>query len=73
MRGGGAERTLINLLSKTDYSKYSIDLIIISNNGVLMQEIPKEVNIISLLNNDFLARALAYLQKNTAFFLYLSG
>lgn len=71
MRGGGAERTLINLLSKTDYSKYLIDLIIISNNGVLMQEIPKEVNIISLLNNDFLARALAYLQKKYGFFFVL--
>lgn len=71
MRGGGAERTLINLLNKIDYSKYSIDLLVISNNGVLMREIPNEVHLITLLNSDFLARIFAYLQKRFGLFLVL--
>jgi glycosyltransferase involved in cell wall biosynthesis len=71
MNGGGAERTLLNLLNKINFLNYSIDLVVISNNGVLMKEIPKEVHLITLLNNDFLARLLAYLQKRIGLFFVL--
>jgi glycosyltransferase involved in cell wall biosynthesis len=68
MKGGGAERTLINLLTKIDYTKYEIDLLVVSNNGIYINEIPKEVRLITLLNNDLFARILAYLQKKYGLF-----
>lgn len=65
--GGGAERTLINLLQKIDYSIYDIDLAVVSCNGIYINQIPKEVNVIGLFQNDFLVRVLAYLQKKMGF------
>lgn len=72
--GGGAERTLINLLHKIDYKKYNIDLLVVSNNGEYLTQIPTQVNKISLFYNDFLVRILAHLQKKigfTYFFKYI--
>lgn len=65
--GGGAERTLINLLNKIDYKNYNVDLLVVCNKGEYITQIPKEVNKISLFNNDFFVRILAYLQKKTGF------
>ncbi len=41
--GGGAERALINLLKKMDYSKYIIDVCLGVNKGEYRKEIPQEV------------------------------
>ncbi len=63
LTGGGAERTLVNLLSKLDYDLVEIDLVVVERFGVYLDQIPKEVNLISLFDNKLVVRILAYLQK----------
>ena len=46
--GGGAERVLIDLLSNLDYSRYEVDLCLMVNGGILLPEVPEQVNIIPL-------------------------
>ena len=65
--GGGAERTLINLLQKIDYSIYDIDLAVVSFNGIYKNQIPFNVKIIALFHNDYFVRILSYLQKKNGF------
>lgn len=48
--GGGAERVLLDILRNIDYSKYDVDLAVICRGGILMDEVPKQVNIIELWN-----------------------
>ena len=45
LRGGGAERALVNLLKEIDYNKYDIDLLLNIKFGELVSEVPKEVNL----------------------------
>lgn len=42
--GGGAEKMLINLLNDFDYEKYSVDLCVIYREGVLLNDVPPQVN-----------------------------
>jgi glycosyltransferase involved in cell wall biosynthesis len=67
LTGGGAERTLINLLQKLDYSKFDVDLVVVLKEGVYLQSVPKEVNCIYLFHNMMLVRTLGLLQKKTGF------
>ena len=46
--GGGAERVLIDILHNIDYSLYDVDLAVICRKGILMDEVPPQVNIIEL-------------------------
>lgn len=46
--GGGAERVLIDILNHFDYDKYEVDLALICKKGVLLNQIPAEVNVIGL-------------------------
>lgn len=46
LRIGGAEKSLITLLSLLDYEKYEVDLQLFSYDGAFMQWIPQEVNIL---------------------------
>lgn len=48
--GGGAERVLIDILRNIDYSRYEVDLALICRGGILMDEVPPEVNVIELWN-----------------------
>lgn len=48
---GGAERSLVTLLSVFDYSKYDVDLFLFHHNGELLHKIPKEVNILPASRN----------------------
>ena len=43
---GGAERSLVNLLSEIDYSKYEVDLLLIKKEGNLIRQLPKEVHLL---------------------------
>lgn len=43
---GGAEKSLVNLLSEMDYDKFEVDLLIFKPKGLFMNQIPKEVNIL---------------------------
>ncbi len=46
MTVGGIERALINILKNIDYKKYEVTLILQEKNGLFLDEIPKEVNVI---------------------------
>jgi len=63
LRGGGAERTLINLLHKVDYDRYDIDLIVVSKFGRYLNEVPEEVNVSYLFDNNFWVRILGFLYR----------
>ena len=43
---GGAEKSLVTLLSCLDYSKYDVDLFLFRKTGVLLSFVPDEVNIL---------------------------
>lgn len=47
LNGGGAERVLLDVLGNFDYTKNKVDLLQINVGGVLSEEIPKEVNLLS--------------------------
>ena len=44
---GGAERSLIGLLSALDYTKYAVDLFVYQHHGEFMSLIPKQVNLLA--------------------------
>lgn len=67
LAGGGAERTLINLLHKLDYTLFEVDLVLVLKDGVYLKDVPDEVNSIYLFQNKLLVRILAWLQKKTGF------
>lgn len=43
---GGVEKSLADLLSHLDYSKYNVDLLLLEDKGDYLAQIPKQVNII---------------------------
>lgn len=43
---GGAERSLVNLLSEIDYSQYEVDLLLIKKEGDLIRQLPQEVHLL---------------------------
>lgn len=45
---GGGEKSLINLLLQFDFNKYNVDLFLLNHNGLFMDFIPKEVNVINI-------------------------
>ncbi|WP_195986769.1 glycosyltransferase [Clostridium sp. D53t1_180928_C8] len=45
---GGGEKSLINLLSQIDFDKYNVDLFLLKQDGLFMNFIPKEVNILTM-------------------------
>lgn len=47
MELGGAERALLGLLESFDYSNYTVDLFLMRQEGELLKYIPKEVNLLS--------------------------
>ena len=52
--GGGAERTLINILKNINYSLYEIHLVIVENKGIYIKDVPKNIKLISLFSNSFI-------------------
>lgn len=46
LRSGGAEKSLITLLSLMDYEKYDIDLLCFRRDGLFYDKIPQQVNVI---------------------------
>ena len=46
MRSGGAEKSLLTVLTLLDYEKYDVDLICFRHDGLFFDKIPKKVNII---------------------------
>ena len=44
--GGGAEKSLVNLLNILDYSKVNVDLLLFRKEGLFLNQVPAEVNIL---------------------------
>ena len=50
LKSGGAEKVLVGILKNLNYNKYSIDLLLINKIGQHIDNIPKEVNVLSLID-----------------------
>lgn len=46
LRDGGAERSLVNLLTELPEDKYEIDLLLLKNQGTFLSQVPAYVNIL---------------------------
>ena len=51
LRIGGAEKSLVNLLTELDYTKYDVDALLLTPVGELISLLPKEVNILPIQDN----------------------
>lgn len=47
LSAGGGEKSLVNLLTQIDYDLYDVDLFLLNHDGIFMEYLPKEVNILS--------------------------
>lgn len=47
---GGAEKSLVNLLNIIDYTHYNVDLLLLKQEGLFLNQIPKEVNILPVVD-----------------------
>lgn len=65
LAGGGAEKSLITLLSLIDYSRYDVDLFLFRREGLFLPNVPGEVNIIDGGEgySSFDGEASAYIKK----------
>lgn len=45
---GGTEKVLINMLENIDYERVNVDLLLLDDNGILMKDLPSEINILKL-------------------------
>lgn len=46
--GGGAEKSLVNLLNLLDYSRYEVDLLLFRQEGLFLSQVPNEVRILPI-------------------------
>ncbi|MDY5933722.1 MAG: hypothetical protein SPJ31_00310, partial [Oscillospiraceae bacterium] len=46
MRGGGAEKSLLTVLTLFDYEKYDVDLLCFRHDGLFFEKIPDQVNVL---------------------------
>jgi glycosyltransferase involved in cell wall biosynthesis len=53
---GGAERVLVNLLNRFDYQRFEVDLCVVEKRGIYFGEIPSQVKVITLFNNQFVCK-----------------
>jgi glycosyltransferase involved in cell wall biosynthesis len=74
LENGGGERSLINLLQLIDYEKYDVDLILFKERGLFLNQVPKEVHMVSgdleelhFLYNDSLKNAIDLRRMHLSF------
>ena len=66
---GGAEKSLLTLLSKLDYDRFDVSLFLFRHNGELMQFLPPQVNLLpedahyAVFAKNWKAAPLAYLRR----------
>jgi len=73
MHIGGAERSLIGLLSAIDYSKYEVDLLLYRHEGEFLPFLPKEVRLLPYMPQyDTLDRPILALLKSRRFLFGLT-
>lgn len=58
--GGGAERVLLEFLKNLDREKYEIDLCLMVNKGILLPEVPEDIQIIPLWESYSAEYKIAY-------------
>ena len=46
LNSGGAEKSLISLLSLFDYDKYDVDLLLFRREGLFLEKVPNEVRLV---------------------------
>ncbi len=69
LRSGGAEKSLLTLLTLVDYQKYEVDLLCFRRDGLFYDKIPAEVNVIKgtedyeMFDGDAKAALLYFLKK----------
>ncbi len=63
LRGGGAERTLINLLQKINYDQYEVDLVVVLKEGPYIGKVPEQVNVQYLYKSKAVASFLGYFHR----------
>ncbi len=69
LRSGGAEKSLISLLSLMNYEKYDVDLLCFRRDGLFYDKIPQEVNVIKgtedyeMFDGDAKAATIYFLKK----------
>lgn len=65
LRGGGAEKALVDLLQRFDYTRYNVSLCVAHLGGVYQNDIPEEVNIIPLYkeNHSLCRKAFRYYKR----------
>ena len=61
LRGGGAEKVLINVLRNFNFEKYDVDLLLIEKTGVHLKNVPREVSIINLISENRYGNRPGYL------------
>lgn len=49
LHSGGIEKSLVTVLSLFDYEKYDVDLQLFANEGLFLQRVPKQVNLLEPL------------------------
>lgn len=76
LKGGGAEKVLIDILNHIDYDRYNLTLLLIFNAGIYKDQIPKEVKVLTMFSEKlslvhyFCAKFSLYKCRNT-YFKYL--
>lgn len=69
MRSGGAEKSLLTVLTLFDYDKYDVDLLCFRHDGLFFEKIPNSVNIIGgnesyeMFDGDAVAAVKYFLKK----------
>ena len=63
MRGGGAERVLLNLFNLMDLDKYDVELIVIEDKGILWNDIPIKVKKKLLFPNKYISKLATLLYR----------
>lgn len=69
LRGGGAEKVLLDLLRRFDYTHYHVTLLVAYPEGTYRNDIPKEVELIKLYNKNhtFCRKAFRYYKRYGGF------
>lgn len=68
LEGGGAERVLVNLLDKFDFTKYSVTLRVLVDEGINKENLPKDICYEYIFKRNF--RGLNYLHLLPPKFIY---
>ena len=73
MRSGGAEKSLLTLLTLFDYSRYRVDLLCFRHDGLFFKKIPQDVNVIGdsknyeIFDGDAMTAVKYFLKKGKIF------